>query len=67
MSQDVSNLVNISRRRIAGVHYGVDRILKSDKKKAQQQKNQDFVVETAQNKTECDTQQWDPTEEQYIK
>ena len=51
--------MNISRQRIAAVYYGVDRILKPDKKnkKAQQQRNQnkdslntEQVVEVAQEK-----------------
>ena len=51
--------MNISRQRIAAVYYGVDRILRPDKKKkkAQQQRNQNEdslntgqVVEAAQEK-----------------
>ena len=52
------NLVNKSRQRIAAVYStGVEKILRSDKKKAQQQRNQDEpsqnteqVVEAAQEK-----------------
>ena len=80
MAQALRNLVNKSRRRIAAVYSGVDRMLKSSvKKKAQQQRNQDedshqnteSVVEAVQEKmrseglSECDTQQLDHTEEQY--
>ena len=57
ISQALRNLVNKSRQRIAAVYSGVDRMLKSAKKKAQRQRNQDEysqnteqVVEAAQEK-----------------